>query len=731
MKRPLMLGCLSYVITLAVAVAFLSEYITAAIVIGAIAAVLFFLLSLRFKTLVNVFYITLVCAIALSNLLIFNKTTIAAADNLAEQNVRITGTIIEGGESSSRKPYYVVKVDEIDGEKTIRGLNVRVHGFDYELYNDYDKIDTTATFFKSSNFSSGENYFISNSIYASSIATSEIKVTNSEEFSLLREICKFRDKLCLNLRSFIRGEEGSIACGILFGKSEHISDKTISTFKTAGISHLLVVSGLHLTIIIALIEAILGRLKVNKIIRSSVAVLLAFTMMIMTGFTPSIVRAGIMTIAMLIARIIRHDYDSLTALFFSALIICLANPYVVCNVGFLLSFSATLGIISSNIILSKIRSRFSLKTVGVIKLTLYEILRLILPCCFAFLFTIPITATVFGYISTYSPIVNVLIAPLLTILLALIIISAFIAFLPNNPISFVIFEVTKMLISCINWVASVFSELPMSAIYFENDLLIPFTIAVAVMLLISIRSARPIRNIVCSALLSVCIFCVITLSNAYTYKDTYSISVIDSSVVISDSSRIFITGYTKGASYKIDKLVSQSGNKEICFLSMQDSGNKHTNSLSHFLLSNKVSNIAVSKDTQTVLNSINLDQSCKIYDSRGLKIAFEDIAMQIETYGKNSLITYDVGGYKIARLDIKSAKNLPRKFNCDLLIANETALPFIQYYSATHFILCGETDNPNHLASVLSKYDMNFLANSPSDKFYIRDGSLFQKREIF
>ena len=63
------------------------------------------------------------------------------------------------------------------------------------------------------------------------------------------------------------------------------------------------------------------------------------------GFTPSVIRAGLMLSISLIAFLFKKDYDSLTSLFVSGLIMLLVNPYTLFNIGFILSFFATYSII--------------------------------------------------------------------------------------------------------------------------------------------------------------------------------------------------------------------------------------------------------------------------------------------------------------------------------------------------------------------------------------------------
>lgn len=729
MKRPLFIGCLSYVLTLAVAVTIPSTYLKTAAAILATAVFLLFSLSFLKKSTVKVLYITVVSLLSLISVILYNYTTVDYAKQLPGKMVNLTATVIESGKSSSGNTYIIAKLNTVNKNEAARGVKVKIYTTNHEVFEDYDEISTTVSFYDSNFSSASENYFISNSIFASGITTKSVKVINKDKFSLFREIYKLRDELIFRIRYSIPSNEGEIVCGILFGEREYIEPATIDLFSVAGISHLLAVSGMHLTIIISLLELVLRLFRINKCIRSVLALVLCFFMAVITGFTPSILRASIMVLFLLIAQLIRYDYDNTTALGVSAVVICIINPYAILNVGFQLSFCATFGLIVSQKIIEANRRCFSLKTVGFFKLFVHELLNLILPCIFAFVFTIPITTCVFGTFSTYSPIVNFLISPLVPILMVFIILSCVTVFLPANIISSIIFLITKLLVSCMVWLAESFSKLPFSTVKIDIDVLIPVTLIVVLLFVIALLSKRPIRNAVCSTMLSICIICFSFVSNSYAYRDAIRLNIVGSSIVLETTDKIIVSGYSKSASYEIGNLLSNSGNKKLCYLSAENAQNKDITSLTHFLITYPIKSVAIPKNHLPALKTVSQIDS-KIHSVESICAKFNDVTVTTKVYDKNTVTFLELDGFTVASLNIKNRDNLPEKFSCDLLIANSKALPFLENYKSKYFVFAEEANNPKHLSTILSKHNIKYLGDTNYSELIIKQSTIYIKRDF-
>ena len=144
-----------------------------------------------------------------------------------------------------------------------------------------------------------------------------------------------------------------IILGVMLGYTEQIDENIREDFSTSNISHVLAVSGMHISYIIVLIsnstQKILGKRK-SKIIAS--IILSAY--MFITGFSISVVRASIMGILSCMAFVLYRKSDTLNNISIAALITLINNPYSIISVSFALTYGGTLGIIYFKPIVEKI-----------------------------------------------------------------------------------------------------------------------------------------------------------------------------------------------------------------------------------------------------------------------------------------------------------------------------------------------------------------------------------------
>ncbi len=714
-------------ISLVFAIAIPSNFLTTVAAVLAAAVVLLFILSKRLLNLKKYAIVLLFCVLSVAIFAIYHKVTVAPIQRLSGQTHKISATVLQSKISSSGNKYYVVKLDTVNSKNVPRAAKIHLHTTNNDELKDWDKITTTVNFFSQSE-SSFDSFYRSNVILASAISTDDIRIINGERFSLFREICRIRDKIIFKIRSNLSGKTGDILCGILFGKRDNISGETTEMFASAGISHLLAVSGLHLSIIVMLLNTLLSKLYVGKTTRSIICMILTAILSVMIGFAPSIIRSAIMLFFLLIAQCIREDYDSPSILAFSAVVICIIEPYSVTNIGFLLSFSATAGILVSQSILERSRRRFSLKTVKIPRLVAHEILSLALPCLFAFLFTIPVSAYSFGYVSVYSPITNLILAPVLPVTLAFSLLSGIFCLTPLSFIYKPLLFISKTLISLICFVADFFGGLPYSKLYLDSELTAPVSVVILVLFLVAAFSKNPRKNSLKAALLTIPIICSALLSHNIVLRDYTKIDILDTStVIIEHSGKRIISGFSKGSTYETNNIISRSPNKSTLFLSSHSDSNSDISELTHFMLSNDIKTISASekfvKSLET-LNSVKINTECYSADDFGLKSG--KIKLRSVSSGGGSADLIDIGGFVIARLSIEKPADLPDDFECHLLIANRNALPFIDRYRCKYFILSEPLDNNEHISNYLAQKEVIYLGDC-STQIALINGKLHQK----
>jgi len=702
---------------------------TVAVILAA-AVVLLFVLSIRLLNLRKIAAILLFCFISVALFTVYHKLTVAPIQKLSGETHNVTATVLQSKISSKGNKYYVVKLDTINSKNVPGTAKIHLHTTNNDELKDWDKIKTTITFFENSE-SYSDSFYRSNVILASAISIDDIEIINKNKFSLFGEICRIRDKIIFKVRSNLTGDNGNILCGILFGKRDNISTEATETFASAGISHLLAVSGLHLSIIVMLLNLLLSRLYVGKTARSIICIIITAILSVMIGFTPSIIRSAVMLLFLLTAQCIREDYDSPSILAFSAVLICIAEPYSITNIGFLLSFSATAGLLVSQSILEKQRSKFSLKTVKIPRLVAYEILNISLPCFFAFLFTIPVSAYSFGYVSPYSPITNLILAPVLPVTLAFSLLSAIFCLTPFAFIYKPLLFISKILISLVCFVAKFFGNLPYSRLYLDGELIIPISVVIVALFLIAVYSKNPRGNSLKAALLVVPIICSAFISHNIAFSNYTKIDLLDTSTaIIEHNGKRIISGFSKGSTYEINRIISKSPSKSTLFLSSHSDNDSDISELTHFILSNDIKAVSASEKFTSAVETINLENVTEgVYSANDFRLTSNDIKLRSLSSEGGNVDLIDIGGFVIARLNVEGASDLPSEFECHLLIANSSSLPFIDRYKCRYFVLSEPLENREHISKYLAQWQITYVGDCNA-KIALKDGKLVKKNDF-
>ena len=186
------------------------------------------------------------------------------------------------------------------------------------------------------------------------IKVSDIKVIDK---NCANKIFQISNTIFLEIKSNIEKTYNEnispIILGVMLGYTEQIDENIRQDFSASNISHVLAVSGMHISYIILLVtnctQKILGK-RSSKIIAS--VVLVAY--MFITGFSVSVVRAGVMGILSCMSFIVYRKSDTLNNISISALLTLVNNPYSITGMSFLLTYGGTLGIIYFKPIVEKI-----------------------------------------------------------------------------------------------------------------------------------------------------------------------------------------------------------------------------------------------------------------------------------------------------------------------------------------------------------------------------------------
>jgi len=249
-------------------------------------------------------------------------------------------------------------------------------------------------------------------------------------------------------------EEGNLLLAILSGDKDKLSEDIQESFKTSNLSHMLAVSGAHVSYIILGLTYVLQNSIIGKKNGKIVCIFFLLVFMAITNFTPSVTRACIMAVLTLFSGIIYRKSDVYTNISVAALITLIFNPYSLLDLGFQLSYGGTIGII---IFIKRIQEKKSnSKVINYIK-------QMALVSIYANIIIIPIMMYHFNTVSFTFIISNIMASPILGI----IVITGFlfiIASITVKPLTRLIAIFIKPILSILIKISQICSKLPFSNI---------------------------------------------------------------------------------------------------------------------------------------------------------------------------------------------------------------------------------------------------------------------------
>lgn len=199
----------------------------------------------------------------------------------------------------------------------------------------------------------------------------------------------------------------SLLAGLLLGVSATLPKQILDGFNAAGLTHIIALSGFNISIVAGAVLGLLRWLPLS--LRLAIAIIVIWLFVLLTGAAPSAVRAGLMGMIILSAGLFGRLSDISVSLVLSAALMVIANPKILFgDIGFQLSFLATVGIIYfSPFLINFNKTKFTI------------INNLIVPTLAALIMVTPILMVNFGRVSIIAPLTNVLVVPLVPLAMLL------------------------------------------------------------------------------------------------------------------------------------------------------------------------------------------------------------------------------------------------------------------------------------------------------------------------
>ena len=292
-----------------------------------------------------------------------------------------------------------------------------------------------------------------------------------------------KQKIKILMYNNLNNESAALCNAVLLGDKSGLDDFFIDNTKTAGVSHMLVVSGLHLSIIAQIFSLFFKKIKVPYKLNAVLMLFVTFTVMGVCGFSSCILRAGFTYIIYYVGKLIFKRGDPLNSLGASALIIMLFNPYLFGNIGFLLSYTSTFAIIFLS---PKVYGLFKkLYFRGFLYKIYLGIAFLLSQTLSAIFVTLPITCFYFGYFSVIAPVTNILLSHAITLLLFLIILTVLLLLIPiiNYAALPFLFFIT-LICNYVYYVINTLGSLKYAALPAKNEYYIVWLLTVILLFII-------------------------------------------------------------------------------------------------------------------------------------------------------------------------------------------------------------------------------------------------------
>ena len=376
-----------------------------------------------------------------------------------------SGTLITEPYTSGSTTSFTVMTDEINGEK--KRLKLRISTSQAESAHIYDKIEGTATLSSLFEYGYGySSYYGARSIFLSAYINpyfgSEYRIIHNDHRPFYSVFSDIRKTSSDCFHRYLAYDEASVCTAVVTGDKQYLSDDVYDNFRRLGISHILVVSGMHLSVIAGAAGIVIRSITKNRKLSSLLETLCIWTFALITGMGFSVIRAAIMLTISALAWCMYDKSDGLDSLGAAGIILCL-KPLNIGDIGLLWSFACTFSILVFEAPLEKylrkalkVQNRKSIFIPGIsVSLS-------------AAIGSLPFLIFYVGAVSPYMIIINILIVPftgvmIITSLAGALLSLAHLAF-AAKPFLLISGLTAKLFINMAEW----FASLPFSNLKTDN-----------------------------------------------------------------------------------------------------------------------------------------------------------------------------------------------------------------------------------------------------------------------
>lgn len=716
MKKPFAFVGFTYLLAL-----FIASQISTTI--SVIIAVLAFLcgaicLTLRKKSIPKIYTVaSFTVAIAIS---IYSATySFTAKPKMITDNIStsITGIVCELPYESHGKVHYVIKTKDFGKIKLSASTPI-----DCDVY---DEISCDAQLFpiKGNGLFSKRTYYLSKKIFASGyiLNTDDIVISDEKRFiSPYYLALKSRQAISKSIRLLLPEKVSAVARGMLLGDKYDIDETISAGFRDLGVSHLLAVSGLHMSVITASILHILRKLKLNKKLSAVLSATGAFLFMAITGFSPSVIRAGIMSIIYLLSSTLMRKTDSINLLGLALLVILLFNPFAVMDIGLLLSFFATLGIL---LFTKKFEQKFFYFFPRFLSGTFAVTLA-------ASTLTFPLIALSFKNFSILSLVANIVIVLPSLVVIPLILLAAILylisplAFL-GKAIAFLAGQLLTLILKITSWLSS----LPVTTLSIGDGYIMFWIFGTLLLFALAFflnRKNETFKHSRVTILLSAILFLTGYLSYSVSTRDKISLSILSVdkglSLVLTKNGRasILSCGGSKFKSNAINEYLSFNHIKDVDYMMIPSTNNENSLYVDKILKEQHPTTVTFPKSNKfdTKITKSLLPEKGTYDFTKSLHVdIWQDVSIDAHVDKEKCAMKLSI--YNVTVLICPNgfdAKNLPNNYrNCDFFVVNSVSRNCNKIHSIYSIISNDDTNLAKEVNRLCPGEEQLFVTGNDGD----------------
>ena len=624
-------------------------------------------------------FVTAGATVALAVLSIFlyqNYYIAPIINNYSDKEISVEGYVCEEIKYKDTSVEYLIQTTAIDSKTVF--TKIKYTGYNETEIKEFDFVKLNVKAYAENNDRSIAHRVL---LRAYEKSPENITPTGDSKPSLYKFAISARKEIGRSFGKLMPKQSAELSRAIMLGDKDALDDDVLDNFRKTGTSFLIVVSGLHLSVALAFVTKIISRFTKRRIPLCVASIIVIIGFAALTGFNYSVIRAATAVIIYQIGRILLRNSDPLNSLGFAALAITIINPCAVGDLGLLMSFSATMGII---LWAEKINNFFIQKTNAgkikkkIIKKPLYFFFNLISVSIAAAIWILPISIIAFGKISPIVVIVALFTEPIASGILVLSLLCAiFYAFhsIPGVSIVFdfiarVIAFADNFLCQALIWFNEQFSKLPFVSVKADSAAVYIWLAVTATMVIIGYLIKAKRTYVISAINISFALMLILTAVSFLTADKSSRLTVYQSGkgVCIELKKGYNISLLSAGGNNKVYKTICEDAtdsNDVIDNIIIPKSNNydsllpdlatdyKINNLITNTMSAEDIEQISsvtpyVVKDESIQTVKLNTEDSVKI-------ISTDDVLYQYIHCGENNVLFVPSGG---------NIQNLPEEYRC-------------------------------------------------------------------